>query len=424
MGYYTKQAVAMKTFLPDLIANMKTEGWVETTKNILQVVPIMAGNTGIDVMVPIQSTQVNTTTNGTWNVFNRNATTYWSSSASPTPASPQYAGIDFGVGNEKAIAKYVVSSPATINGQMPKDWTFEASNDLTTWTTLDTKTGIAFVINDVKTFTFTNITKYRYYRLNATAISTTGNVIIGCLDLYEDPTQATAFESVMTSVGTSGTDNIILSINSGYSMYANGNWIQLAYAETYDSGTNTFTNKLATGNKYYFASINGDFTNPTTQNINYYMDITKDKVMFATVLNGSATSPATNAFYGGLIKRYSTETDNSAQAFILGMQAGNASPYLLKNRAKIVNSTYTYKHITHSYSPSVWGDIIFASPIPLEGTNEGMRGELDGLYTNRIDSMINEDIVSVGGVNYKAIIITTYGNNAFPQSGILIKLPL
>ncbi|HEY5785863.1 MAG TPA: discoidin domain-containing protein [Microlunatus sp.] len=52
-----------------------------------------------------------------------------------------------------------------------KDWTFEGSNNGSSWTTLETRTGVTWPTAglDVKTFTFANTTPYRYYRINITA---------------------------------------------------------------------------------------------------------------------------------------------------------------------------------------------------------------------------------------------------------------
>jgi hypothetical protein len=52
----------------------------------------------------------------------------------------------------------------------PKDWTFEGSNDGSTWTTLDTRTAQTWAnIGDINRYTFSNTTAYLYYRLNVSA---------------------------------------------------------------------------------------------------------------------------------------------------------------------------------------------------------------------------------------------------------------
>jgi hypothetical protein len=55
----------------------------------------------------------------------------------------------------------------------PKDFTFQGSNNGTSWTTLDTRTGQTFTAGESKTYTTSNTTAYTYYRLDITASNTT-----------------------------------------------------------------------------------------------------------------------------------------------------------------------------------------------------------------------------------------------------------
>src|SRR5690606_16557135 len=62
---------------------------------------------------------------------------------------------------------YIVSSPAQPT-LAPQAWTVEGSNDGTSWTTLDTRSGApAWAAGqEVRSYSFTNSTEYLYYRLN------------------------------------------------------------------------------------------------------------------------------------------------------------------------------------------------------------------------------------------------------------------
>ncbi len=51
----------------------------------------------------------------------------------------------------------------------PTAWTFQGSNDGTTWTTLDTQTSQTFTSGQARPYTLTNTTAYIYYRLNISA---------------------------------------------------------------------------------------------------------------------------------------------------------------------------------------------------------------------------------------------------------------
>ncbi|MDR3709939.1 MAG: IPT/TIG domain-containing protein [Capsulimonadaceae bacterium] len=68
----------------------------------------------------------------------------------------------------------------------PSAWTFEGSNDGSTWTTLDTRTGIStLATGTLSVFSFTNTTAYAYYRLNITANNGgDGYTGIGQLQIY------------------------------------------------------------------------------------------------------------------------------------------------------------------------------------------------------------------------------------------------
>lgn len=77
----------------------------------------------------------------------------------------------------------------------PKDWTFEGSNNDSTWTTLDTQTGVTTWSTGVeKSYTFSNGTKYQYYRLNITANNGSGtNLEIDELTILAPDNETGAF---------------------------------------------------------------------------------------------------------------------------------------------------------------------------------------------------------------------------------------
>lgn len=80
--------------------------------------------------------------------------------------------IDLGVDNAQAVQGYTILPYhiASTQARSPKDWTFEASNNGTDWTVLDTQAGITgWAKGEVKEYAVTNTTAYRYYRLNVTA---------------------------------------------------------------------------------------------------------------------------------------------------------------------------------------------------------------------------------------------------------------
>ncbi|MBC9932243.1 chondroitinase-B domain-containing protein [Chitinophaga qingshengii] len=66
-----------------------------------------------------------------------------------------------------AVTKYTLTSANDVPARDPKNWTLQGSNDTLTWTTLDSRSGETFATRGLtRTFTCSNSTVYRYYRLN------------------------------------------------------------------------------------------------------------------------------------------------------------------------------------------------------------------------------------------------------------------
>ena len=72
---------------------------------------------------------------------------------------------------EKVINSYsIISRNMNEPTALPKNWTFEGSNDGISWTILDTRENIInWTISAWRTFDFKNTTKYKRYRINITA---------------------------------------------------------------------------------------------------------------------------------------------------------------------------------------------------------------------------------------------------------------
>ncbi|MGI5516240.1 GH92 family glycosyl hydrolase [Streptomyces sp. CA-106131] len=79
------------------------------------------------------------------------------------------------------VVKYSLTSANDAPGRDPKDFTVQGSNDGSSWTDLDTRTGVSFSGRfATNTYSFTNTTAYSYYRLNVTANS--GDSIVQLAD--------------------------------------------------------------------------------------------------------------------------------------------------------------------------------------------------------------------------------------------------
>ncbi len=95
------------------------------------------------------------------NAFDDNNSTYWSNDGNLSA----WLRYDFGDENGKVIAKYRIYFEGSHYDSSPSDWTFRASNDLASWTTLDTQSGVTWSSNGWKEFVFPNGNRYRYYEL-------------------------------------------------------------------------------------------------------------------------------------------------------------------------------------------------------------------------------------------------------------------
>ncbi|MBB4689067.1 ThuA domain-containing protein [Amycolatopsis jiangsuensis] len=96
---------------------------------------------------------------------------------------------------------YQMSAPITVNsytlvsgndyaGRDPKDWTLQGSDDGTTWTDLDTRTGETFADRQqTRTFPVTGAKAYAHYRLNITANA--GEPLLQLADFRLDTDQST-----------------------------------------------------------------------------------------------------------------------------------------------------------------------------------------------------------------------------------------
>ena len=91
----------------------------------------------------------------------------------------------FSGGNKYAVIKYSLTSANDVEERDPYNWTLQGSNDGTTWTTIDTRTGEDFPNRwQRREFSVTNNTAYEYYRLNMTNNST-AILQIGEWELFE-----------------------------------------------------------------------------------------------------------------------------------------------------------------------------------------------------------------------------------------------
>ncbi len=75
--------------------------------------------------------------------------------------------VDYGSNNSKTINKYYFDVDSDVN-KMPKNWHLQASDNDSTWVTLDTRTNEQFISGKFN-YAFSNTQEYRYYRMQFTS---------------------------------------------------------------------------------------------------------------------------------------------------------------------------------------------------------------------------------------------------------------
>jgi hypothetical protein len=190
LGYFSASSV-LPTSADDVYANNFTVT-IDGTRNAFTIRhTAFIPPTNLGAMSIPQMTS-NTTPSGTaaasslaagsaaWFAFERTGTV-WTSAA----VAGQWLSYEFPIG--KIIKRYGFST-GTNTAQFPRTWTFEGSNNGSTWTTLDTQTNFVAGPNVFYSFDISvNTTSYTYYRINVSAVSGggTNNTTIVELEMSE-----------------------------------------------------------------------------------------------------------------------------------------------------------------------------------------------------------------------------------------------
>jgi len=154
-----------------------------------------------------------------WIAFNQDgpSATFWQSGV----ANSGILGYQFPSG--KIIKRYSIRMNTLGVATYPTSWTFQGSNDGSTYTTLETVTGVVISIGSSYTSgILANTTSYTYYRINITAVNTAGQL-------------PTISEFEMTeSIGT------VLGVTAGGQfIYANGGNLTCTAAQAIFAGSTT-----------------------------------------------------------------------------------------------------------------------------------------------------------------------------------------
>lgn len=118
-------------------------------------------------------------------VFENNNTDYYNNAWHFSDACPQWVQYDFGAGKERKIDSYKVYASGNGAAWAPKDWQLQGSNGASNWTTIHTASSeTGWANGEGRSFSFSNSTSYRYYRINVLAGNNVNETIIGEIELF------------------------------------------------------------------------------------------------------------------------------------------------------------------------------------------------------------------------------------------------
>jgi F5/8 type C domain/PLAT/LH2 domain len=122
---------------------------------------------------------------GCYQVFDGNTTNgngnpgAWSTNGTST------GWLEIDMGSAYTLGSYAIHfDPLTPTNRAPAAWTFAGSNDNSSWTTLDTRSGQSFTSGQTSTYTISSPASFRYYKLNITANNGGSYLAISEMYLY------------------------------------------------------------------------------------------------------------------------------------------------------------------------------------------------------------------------------------------------
>jgi len=340
------------------VRGQQTDDEIDLT--FIRQVPIMTSSTAPAGTVT-QSLQ-NSGQEG-WRVFDGVGTRSGSWIA-PSTNGAAWVMYDYGSGNSKVVTHYsmraISSNPSAndISNDSPKSWNLEGSNDGVNFTILHTVTGAAlWAASEVRQYTTTNTSAYRYYRINVTA-SQGGATWLTINEIWLYNTLQTV-RPLQLAVGS------VRYIKPGMELeiYKSGKSVKLYDIVVYDvdkttntlqflpdtftiSSVNTTTDvltisdttKLPTGTPMVFAST-ATLPAPLSPGITYYsikVDGTTLKV--ATSLD--------NALLGVAVDITNTGTAGATHQIRLSYVIGNNDEVYLKGKHDVLSSLWNTDYPT------------------------------------------------------------------------------
>ena len=289
-------------------------------------IPQMSSNT-----TPSGVAAASAAVNPAWQAFDRNTGTLWQGGQNTGWLSYQFP-------TGKIIKRYGIFT-AALNANRPASWTFEGSNNGSSWTTLDSRS-VVLALNAFTSFDISsNVTSYLYYRINVLSVGSTNNAV-----------QIAELEMSEVTDLYSGT------VAGGGFTFANGGNLTCSASNSIVVGstTPTLTFNLLSGNT---ATFNGNIT--SVSNVSSYIAIsvggtgTFNMVGNVGINQGSNAQPRYSMFISNTptINLIGSVTNSTSNAFA---NANATSIYVNGNCTLNITGNVSGSN-ANSFSPSYNG---------------------------------------------------------------------
>lgn len=398
MECYTIRNDAVRCFLPNM------------------VIPTMINNNSgaeYSTTLAVGIADASSNSSSAWNAFRfAGPTTPWASGTSNTG----WVSYKFPTG--KIIKRYRIGASSTAASR-PKDWTFEGSNDGSSWVVLDTVTGASS--NVYISTSLSNTTPYTYYRINITAVQTAGSaphliafemtestssdISSGAaggtltittaynLTLAESFRIFRASNTLITISATSGTVNIGSNsghlTRSGYTLEQNAIGIVISGSGVTVNTSGVISTNTVTGNSGAFIfSISG------AANVNHTGVVNSTTVTIAGSNNGSFSISNANAIL-------------TINGNLIGATTSNVN---------LSNSVYSTVAATVIINGNIFGGV----SVPITLTSSTSNLTINGNCI-AYDSTNGNAISSVGNVLLNGTSTNINGVNAIYSRGLKLK---
>ncbi|HEX7902465.1 MAG TPA: T9SS type A sorting domain-containing protein [Chitinophagaceae bacterium] len=173
------------------------------------------------------------------------------------------------------VVRYTITSANDVPNRDPRDWNLQGSNNGSSWTTLDTRTGQTFASRFLtKSYSFTNTASYIYYRLNITNNNGETGTQLAEWELYERRLQTISFAEIPDQTYGDDPFELIASSSSGlpvtFEIVSGPASLEDGFLTITGAGTIIVRASQAGDEKYFPASIEQTFiVNKAAQTISF-----------------------------------------------------------------------------------------------------------------------------------------------------------